>query len=146
MPVEHLSSIYRRYKQSTDDIGTYLASTAKSCGFNIEDVIANPSKDLSERLKGKARKKAKLSEVPQTQNYLIHVQKFVDLAEFIIKPRKSPPSVPRWILSTLNRVIELRSKSSLYRSQMKVSFNYTSAKYLLITHEGRPKRAERPVS
>jgi hypothetical protein len=56
-----LADTYRRYKQDTDDIATWLATTAKRYGFSSDLLTGSskfPAQEKSKRLKGKARKEA----------------------------------------------------------------------------------------
>ncbi|SCN72209.1 uncharacterized protein FFB20_04136 [Fusarium fujikuroi] len=118
-----LVSVYRKYKKHTNSIASWLASTAKECGYPA-DLLSNPPapKQPAPRLKGKARaeakKKAKVApqeSTPQNEGprYIIEIKDFVPLAECISAYKKPALSVPRTFFSTLNRVIEARTGFSI---------------------------------
>ncbi|KAF2670732.1 hypothetical protein BT63DRAFT_423031 [Microthyrium microscopicum] len=120
---------YRRYKQDTDTIATWLATTARKFGFS-SDLLQAPEKPVqkSGRLKGNARKQAKKlagsgaidgslkPHEPAVPRYTIEVSDFITMAEYVAG--KKTLSVPSSILSTLNRAIKLRKDhSSFYTNQ-----------------------------
>ncbi|CCT67901.1 uncharacterized protein FFUJ_14798 [Fusarium fujikuroi IMI 58289] len=99
-----LVSVYRKYKKHTNSIASWLASTAKECGYPA-DLLSNPPapKQPAPRLKGKARaeakKKAKVApqeSTPQNEGprYIIEIKDFVPLAECISAYKKPALSVP----------------------------------------------------
>ncbi|KAI1084861.1 hypothetical protein F5B20DRAFT_568151 [Whalleya microplaca] len=109
-----LAGSYRRYKEDTDSVATWLASTAKSLGYS-SDLLDNgaANKATSGRAKGKARARAKKQQQkpaetpPMTSKYIIKIKDFVPLAEFIVA--KPTVSVPESLKTTLSRVISTRS-------------------------------------
>ncbi|KAI1262316.1 hypothetical protein F5Y18DRAFT_397995 [Xylariaceae sp. FL1019] len=110
MVLSALSSTYQLYKQDTDSVAGWLASTAKTLGFT--DDLDNES-GPSRRLKGKARTKgkkqaAKSKQVQSSasQKYVIRTKDFVPLAEYIAG--KSEP-VPASFKHTIARVIAART-------------------------------------
>ncbi|KAI0156453.1 hypothetical protein GGR57DRAFT_463469 [Xylariaceae sp. FL1272] len=110
MVLSALSSTYQLYKQDTDSVAAWLASTAKSLGFSDDlDGESGPSR----RLKGKARTKgkkqaAKSKPTPSSASpkYVIHIKDFVPLAEYIAGKSESVPASFR---QTISRVIAARS-------------------------------------
>ncbi|KAG8157275.1 hypothetical protein KVR01_012983 [Diaporthe batatas] len=115
-----LVSVYQQYKQDTNAVASWLASTAKSCGYPADLLSGGSSQALtpetSKRLKGKARKQAKAA-APQSQgsssrparpDYTIAIKDFIPLAECVAASKK-PVVVPLAFAHTLNRVISTRS-------------------------------------
>ncbi|KAI8965245.1 hypothetical protein F5Y11DRAFT_22587 [Daldinia sp. FL1419] len=107
-----LFSTYQQYKNDTDSIAGWLASTAKASGYS-SGPLANPSgKGASTRLKGKARAEAKKNQSssstkPTSVNkYVIKINDFIPLAEFIVSKRDI--SIPNSLIATLRRVIIAR--------------------------------------
>ncbi|KAF5595065.1 hypothetical protein FPCIR_4690 [Fusarium pseudocircinatum] len=113
-----LVSVYREYKKDTNSIASWLASTAKECGYPA-DLLSNslPPKQPAPWLKGKARAEAKKKANPPQEarlqregpRYVIEIKDFVPLAECISAYKKPALSVPRAFFTTLNRVIKARS-------------------------------------
>ncbi|KAJ4247785.1 hypothetical protein NW762_012994 [Fusarium torreyae] len=107
----------QRYKEDTNSVAAWLASTAKLCGFRSDlhttRYSNNENQKTSGRLKGKARTEAKNSHVPTekatTTKYTVALDDFVPMAEFIAACRKPVISVPACFVSTLDRVIRVRS-------------------------------------
>jgi hypothetical protein len=113
-----LVSVYQQYKEDTDAVASWLASTAKSRGYPAELLSGASSKDdgseQSKRLKGKARKQAKAAaeqakESSSRPDYIIAIKDFIPLAEFVAACQKPFVSVPLSFANTLNRVISARS-------------------------------------
>ncbi|KAG5928510.1 hypothetical protein E4U42_000493 [Claviceps africana] len=114
-----LVSTYQQYKEDTNSIAAWLASTAKAVGFPT-DLLSPASSKAStpasgSRLKGKARQQAKKKAaaspaVPSantTQStYIISIKDFVTLAEHIAS---KAVAVPREFGKTIQRVIAARS-------------------------------------
>ena len=98
---------YKRYKEDTNRIATWLVETAQKHGHHIQ---GQPS--ASSRLKGKARRQAreaaKASWGTGTGTRItITAREFTDLAESIAN-LKPPVKVPRFILSLICSAISLR--------------------------------------
>ncbi|KAF7555441.1 hypothetical protein G7Z17_g2142 [Cylindrodendrum hubeiense] len=117
-----LFSVYQQYKKDTDSVASWLASTAKKCGYPSDLLTPKGVQpDGAGRLKGKARKGAKKRKtfvpVPPrtTTKYTIATKDFIPLAEFIFASSKPVISVPLSFVNTINRVIYVRSK---FGSQM----------------------------
>ncbi|KAF2011118.1 hypothetical protein BU24DRAFT_472274 [Aaosphaeria arxii CBS 175.79] len=106
-----LTNTYHRYKQDTDNIATWLATTAQRFGFCGDlvsaDLITRNSHNQvqkSKRLKGKARAKAKqdakvnAASMPNSpsrsmQKYAVSVKDFVTLADYLAsKPGVTVPA------------------------------------------------------
>ncbi|KAG6011990.1 hypothetical protein E4U43_007999 [Claviceps pusilla] len=113
-----LVSTYQQYKEDTNSIAAWLASTAKAVGFSA-DLLSPVSSQASStstsasggRLKGKARKTAKKQAapspaVPTQPTYVIRIKDFVRLAEHIAS---KAVAVPREFDQTIQRVIAARS-------------------------------------
>ncbi|KAI8716520.1 hypothetical protein NCS52_00946100 [Fusarium sp. LHS14.1] len=109
-----LSGTYRQYKQDTDSVASWLASTATARGYPV-DLLAHshptPAPETSGRLKGKARMKARSEGAsnPKSANekrHIIAIKDFLQLANFIAARRVSVPDV---FYTTLDRLIALRS-------------------------------------
>lgn len=117
----NLVSVYQQYKDDTNAVASWLASTARSCGYP-SDLLSGGSPqstdpEPSKRLKGKARKDAKAaasqphgsSSSSRRPDYTIAIKDFIPLAEFVAASRKPVVSVPLVFTNTLNRVISARS-------------------------------------
>jgi hypothetical protein len=110
-----LVGIYQQYKQDTDSVASWIASTAKACGYPAH-LLASKSWDAprpkSGRLKGKARKNAHEGGTaggPSKFKYIVALDDFLPLAHFIAQCRKPVVSVPDVFSTTLNRLITARS-------------------------------------
>ncbi|RSM03293.1 hypothetical protein CDV31_010569 [Fusarium ambrosium] len=122
-----LVSVYREYKKDTNSIASWLASTAKECGYP-PDLLSNPPSSKQQqqqqpaktgRLKGKARTAAKKNKAkgttPETTSvpqYIISIKDFISLAEYISAAKIPALSVPEAFFNTLHRVISVRSTFS----------------------------------
>lgn len=119
----YLSSSYQQYKQDTDAIAAWLASTARRCGYPVDLLQPASAKDQppprSRRLKGKARKQAKAAGKSSNQapeqttkgpSYIIAINDFVTLAEFIAGSKKPRVKVPSTVATVLDRAIDVRKK------------------------------------
>lgn len=121
---DNLVSIYKEYKEDTNAVASWLASTARSCGYPSDLLCGGSAQatgpERSKRLKGKARKEAKAaalqsqgsSSSSSSPDYTIAIKDFVPLAEFVAASKKPVVSVPRAFANTLNRVIATRSRFS----------------------------------
>lgn len=113
-----LISIYQQYKQDTDSVASWLASTAKACGYP-SDLLPNNNGDTAKktpgRTKGKARSKAKKkgpgsgSGPAKVFKYIVALKDFIPLAEFITSSAKPKVAVPESFCETINRVIAVRA-------------------------------------
>ncbi|KAG6081582.1 hypothetical protein E4U30_006691 [Claviceps sp. LM220 group G6] len=117
-----LVSTYRQYKEDTNAIAAWLASTAKAFGFPADLLSPPPSAPQASstaapkgRLKGKARKQAKeqasastagLPAESKLPTHIIRIKDFVPLAEHIAS---KAVAVPRELCKTIQRVIHARS-------------------------------------
>ncbi|KAH7121673.1 hypothetical protein EDB81DRAFT_732501 [Dactylonectria macrodidyma] len=123
LPIQ-LLGIYRQYKQDTDSVASWLASTAQACGYPADLLTTTGSKSRetqapkSGRLKGKQRSKArggggaKPKSKPaekQRAKHVIAIKEFLPLANFIACHRDPAVSVPDVFSTTLDRLITLRS-------------------------------------
>ncbi|KAI1303775.1 hypothetical protein F5Y03DRAFT_359023 [Xylaria venustula] len=117
MVLSALSSTYQLYKQDTDAVAGWLASTAKSLGFATDHAASTSANKPAGggRLKGKARAQAKKqgaaaskqSSSPSTgPKYIINIKDFVPLAKYVAE---KATSVPETFRATIDRVIAIRS-------------------------------------
>ncbi|KAJ3533488.1 hypothetical protein NM208_g7962 [Fusarium decemcellulare] len=133
-----LVSVYREYKKDTNSIATWLASTAKECGYP-PDLLSKTASSSQQppatggRPKGKARTAAKKNKkkgkgaakttpaTPSVPRYIISIKDFISLAEYISASKIPALSVPEAFFNTLYRVISVRSSFSaeLSRHQAK---------------------------
>ncbi|KAI8300892.1 hypothetical protein K4K61_009389 [Colletotrichum sp. SAR11_59] len=97
-----LVSVYQQYKQDTDSVASWLASTAKACGYPAN--LLNPV--------GQAKKKAKHKHKNISSKYIVALKDFVPLAQFIAGSKKPVVDVPESFVTTINRVINVRSSFS----------------------------------
>lgn len=113
-----LCSVYRKYKEDTDAVATWLASNAKK-GDCPPDLLVSPAKaspaqqnKSGGRLKGKARREAKRggqsASKPASPKHVLPLRSFVPLAEHILASQRTP-FVPAHFQKTLDRVIAIRS-------------------------------------
>lgn len=65
-----LVSVYQQYKQDTDSVASWLASTAKACGYPAD--LLKPV--------GQAKKKAKHKHKNTSSKYVVALKDFVPLA------------------------------------------------------------------
>ncbi|THZ80312.1 hypothetical protein D6C84_07552, partial [Aureobasidium pullulans] len=121
-----LKGTYAIYKEDTDSVASWLASTARRCGYSVDLLTATTGGASDQKApKKKKRKKAKTSkpaEATPTQQkssnppssslttYTIAVKDFVPLAEYIVAFQKPPVKVPSSFVGVLNRAIALRKK------------------------------------
>lgn len=125
-----LVDTYRRYKQDTDDIATWLATTAKRFEFS-SDILQGDSKttaqDKSKRLEGKVRKEAKQVGSSNTSlkpsipapKYTIAVKDFIALAEYLAP--KPDVKVPASVWESMERAISLRQSHNDYHAQQQAA-------------------------
>ncbi|KAF4877788.1 hypothetical protein CGCSCA1_v003190 [Colletotrichum siamense] len=97
-----LVSVYQQYKQDTDSVASWLASTAKACGYPAD--LLKPA--------GQAKKKAKHKHKNISSKYIVALKDFVPLAQFIAGSKKPVVDVPESFVTTINRVINVRSSFS----------------------------------
>ncbi|KAF2179826.1 hypothetical protein K469DRAFT_693714 [Zopfia rhizophila CBS 207.26] len=108
---KNLSSSYQQYKNDTDTVASWLATTAKRFGFVSE------TKSKSAKKRGKAKKAENGSHdspqppkpTPQGRpTYTIAIRDFTVLAEFIASKDQPPIQVPPRFASLLDRAITTR--------------------------------------
>lgn len=123
-----VSGTYQRYKEDTDSVVAWLASTAKSLGFSATNSLttattvkpkdsgrrkgkARALKKAKSKAKAKAKAKAKKNDdtISTGTKHIIHIKDFVPLAKYIAS--KAVP-VPNTFKATIDRVICMRSKFS----------------------------------
>ncbi|KAH6975085.1 hypothetical protein BKA56DRAFT_590033 [Ilyonectria sp. MPI-CAGE-AT-0026] len=115
-----LVSVYQEYKKDTNLVASWLASTAKICGFPA-DLVPTPTPPkqpkTSGRSKGKPRRggkkkgKAGSRAAPEVATtYVIAMKNFIPLAECIAASKDPVISIPVAFSKALNRVIAVRSR------------------------------------
>src|SRR5271167_2118079 len=105
---------YKRYKEDTNRVATWLAETAQKHGHPLKDQIPTPRPPG--RLKGKYRKLAReaanaTKETVAATRCTITAREFTDLADWIAN-LKPPVKVPRLILSCIRSAVTLRKRCS----------------------------------
>ena len=110
---EFLFDTHKRYKADTNRVAEWLAQTAQRCGLKLE---TQPSASRpSGRLKGKARKEARMttnsSPTAPSLRHIITVKDFTDMAQLIVQ-QKPALRVPDTILGLLRSAINLRRRCS----------------------------------
>ncbi|POS76706.1 hypothetical protein DHEL01_v204908 [Diaporthe helianthi] len=93
-----LVSVYQQYKQDTDSVASWLASTAKDCGYPA-DLLTSV---------GPVKRKKHNKKASQNK-HIVAIKDFVPLAEFIAASKKPAAAVPESFVQTINRVINVRS-------------------------------------
>ncbi|KAJ9612123.1 hypothetical protein H2200_003720 [Cladophialophora chaetospira] len=122
---QYLHSTYLQYKSDTDEIATWLATTAKRCGFAADLLIATDP-DKPKKLKGRARMLAKqaakaeaakhgeaatsLTPATKAPKYTVAVKDYLPMAQNITAFHKPPVKVPDSFAKTLDRAISLRKQ------------------------------------
>lgn len=103
---QNLANSYARYKNDTDALASWLASTAHQLGYVAE------TQTKSSRKKGKNRKVAqKQAAANQNQvrrNYTIAIKDFTVLAQFIASKHEPKVQVPQGLARLLDRTIKAR--------------------------------------
>ncbi|KAE8354727.1 hypothetical protein BDV28DRAFT_130402 [Aspergillus coremiiformis] len=110
---EFLTSSYLQYKEDTNSVASWLATTAKKCGYPVNSSSAAGTP--TGRLKGKARKAAKAQKASTTPSsrqptYTIAIKDFVNLAELIASYNNPPIRVPSSFVTILERAISTRRR------------------------------------
>ncbi|KAL1799343.1 hypothetical protein ACET3X_003380 [Alternaria dauci] len=119
MTVSSLRSIYQQYKHDTDVVASWLASTAKSLGYNAPLGPPAPTEQKSQRLKGKARKNAKEGKTPQNGSdkqaskpkYTLAIKDFIPLSEHIAGVTDKTIEIPDYFNLALERANALNFSS-----------------------------------
>ncbi|KAK8063005.1 hypothetical protein PG997_015102 [Apiospora hydei] len=123
-----LINTYSQYKQDTNSVASWLASTAKANGYPsdlLSSTGSSGNKAGGGRLKGKARANAKKAKAPPKTNnaggggpsYIIKIADFIALAEFVAD---KSPEVPVSFRSTI-RTTSTSLEVGLYYSLNGVS-------------------------
>ncbi|MCJ1332503.1 hypothetical protein MMC10_009196 [Thelotrema lepadinum] len=115
-----IKSNYLQYKDDTKAIALWLATTAKSRNYSVDNLVSKGGQQPSGRLKGKARKldrdKAKAADATKGASstggrklpkYTIGMKDFVNLAEWIVGQNKPKIQVPASVISVLRRAISV---------------------------------------
>ena len=114
---------YKQYKADTDAVATWLAKTARQCGYANKTFEQSSSQQKAQKLKGRARKLArdaarnKTSDgqnddriPPECRKYLFAIKDFVSLAEWIAKSTDPRLKIPSSFVTVLNRAIIVRKR------------------------------------
>ena len=122
---DFLFSTYKQYKADTDKVATWLAETARKCGYiaDVDDPVVKVPK-----LKGRARKLARdaaaaekkespLSpngpgKTPESKRYTVRVKDFVPMAEAIAKSNDASLKIPKSFVNLIKRCIQTRRGTS----------------------------------
>lgn len=133
-----LTDTYYRYKKDTQDIATWLATTARRFGYPADLLAGNSASEAQkgQRLKGKARKKTKHAAKPSVANgsnpshtplpkYTIGVKDFVSLAEYLAPKPDLNVSPQFW--ESIERAIRLRKEHGDYHSLKAATGNAISS-------------------
>lgn len=118
---EFLVGSYRQYKQDTKFIATWLGTTAKSFGYSSESIppetdttkAKSNHKTKNGKPKTKKQKRDAARRIPREQRkYIISIQEFLPLAQYIVAHIKSPSKVPSSVVSAIKRAVEARKDTS----------------------------------
>lgn len=123
-----LTGTYAIYKEDTDSVASWLASTARRCGYSL-NLLDNAAGQVSGQKMPKKKKKKKkngkalnpvdtLTTEDNRSNpspagpvtYTIAIKDFISLAEHIVAFQKPPVKVPTAFVKALDRAIALRKK------------------------------------
>lgn len=141
-----LKSSYKTYKDDTNAVASWLALTAKECGYPVDllSTAKEPDSRATQagggRLKGKARKAAKdaaqnepgqstSSASPKSPRYIIKIKEFITLAEYVSSYEKPPVRVPHVLTRTLSRAISLRKKHGSLKQDAAVSSTHSDEQH-----------------
>lgn len=94
----NLVSVYQQYKKDTDSVASWLATTAKACGYPA-DLLTTV---------GPVKRKKHNKKASQNK-HIVAIKDFIPLAEFIAASKKPAAAVPESFVETINRVINVRS-------------------------------------
>ena len=105
---DFLFDTYKRYKADTDRVAAWLVETAQKCGHTLESQVT--SRPSGPRLKGKARKEARMAGTAAGGlRHTVTVKGLADLAQSIAN-QKPQIKVPKLILLLLKSAITLRRR------------------------------------
>ncbi|KAK8195700.1 uncharacterized protein BKA78DRAFT_342461 [Phyllosticta capitalensis] len=132
-------STYLQYKEDTDAVASWLARTARRCGYSGDllskgedaeneegDPDTKPAHSHKSKSKGKKKTKARSQQpkpvqppepqttpsAPRKPSYLISIPAFTILAEFIAKSKNPVVQAPTSLVHVLDRAISLRKQFS----------------------------------
>lgn len=109
--VKMTSTILKSYTHDTTIVATWLAITARSRGCPTQ-LLEHSEEHKGGRLKGKARKEAKSASDHDgaKKTYILPLQSFIPLAEFLRQREKPQVQVPIYFIVAIDRAISLREK------------------------------------
>ncbi|OCK73014.1 hypothetical protein K432DRAFT_430786 [Lepidopterella palustris CBS 459.81] len=120
---DFMVNTYRQYKADTNAIATWLANTAKKCGFSSDILTASasaakipsaPSAFVPTR-KQRMRQAQRAAKAGPKSKYIIAVKDFVALAHCIAS-YKPPVNVTAEFAATLDRAIAVRKEHAAFYS------------------------------
>ncbi|KAF4878860.1 hypothetical protein CGCSCA1_v001662 [Colletotrichum siamense] len=134
MPPVGLKSVYQQYKRDTNIVASWLAITAKSCGYPTDllsevatggEVSASAQTSSTSQSKTKGGKNSKGKKKPKKsgktadsgehsgpKKYTVAVAEYIPLAQFISTSKSEKAKVPGVFAIAINRVIRLRKEFS----------------------------------
>ncbi|KAM5453518.1 hypothetical protein MaudCBS49596_002721 [Microsporum audouinii] len=117
----YLTSSYLQYKEDTNAVASWLAKTAKKCGYEMDlQKDKTGQRKKKGRQKGKARKTARKAKPPpvdssttkptsaKLRTYIIAVRDFVPLAQWIVDCETLRVRVPSTFSIAIERAISAR--------------------------------------
>lgn len=123
-----LYDTYKQYKADTDKIATWLAETAKKCGWieaNAAEGASATNSSKPTKLKGRARKLAReaaaagkaapspsdvgKSGSAKAQKYVVRTKDFVPMAKFIANASDDSLRIPSGFMNLIKRCITTRT-------------------------------------
>ena len=125
---ESLFGTYKRYKDDTKKVATWLAETALSCGYRLQSTpgvtLADTILPSSTKLKGRARtlarkaqkasnskdKSTTVGDEPRSATVVVSTADFISFAECITSQPTPGVSVPIGLIRVLERLIKARKR------------------------------------
>lgn len=115
---EFLVGTYRQYKQDMKTIAVWLASTARSYGYDSETLpVEQDVEDVKKKARANSKAKAKTKKQQRDaarrlpgyrRKLVITIPEFVPLAKYISEHIKAPSRVPSSVLAIIKGSIEAR--------------------------------------
>ncbi|KAH9230289.1 hypothetical protein K456DRAFT_1740792 [Colletotrichum gloeosporioides 23] len=134
MPPVGLKSVYQQYKRDTNIVASWLATTAKTCGYPADllsevaaggEISASAQTSSTSQSKSKGGKSSKGKKKPKKsgkavdsgeqsgpKKYTVAVAEYIPLAQFISTSKSEKAKVPGVFAIAINRVIRLRKEFS----------------------------------
>jgi len=130
---EHLSSSYDKYKKDTNFFLTWLAKNAKACGYHCQPSLNPPESSVpipstKSRLKGKARKKAKIkaanalssniTEPSPIRKHVLSTKELLIQAKVVANSTEPLIKIPEIVQRLLSEAIAARKRCSAWFHKM----------------------------